>query len=92
MGKFDRKLKKEPDAPTSQTIQKKKSNKYLAELEVNRGQEKNRNMKVLEVMQKKREIALGGKINGNLEGADKKAAKKPATVMKKSKKRTGKKN
>jgi len=91
MGKFDRKLKKEPTAPTSQTIQKKKSNQALFEMEKNRGQEKNRNMKVLEVMQKKRELALGGKINGNLQGADK-AARKPATVMKKKKKQTGKKN
>jgi hypothetical protein len=47
-------------------------------------------MKVLEIMNKKREIAQGGKVNGNLIGADKQ--KKPATVMKKSKKRTGKKN
>ena len=58
---------------------------------MNRGQEKSRNMKVLEIMNKKREIAQGGKVNGNLIGADKQ--KKPATVMKKSgKKRTGKKN
>lgn len=71
MGKFDRKLKNEPTAPTSQTIQKKTSNKLLAQLEVNRSQEKSRNMKVLEIMNKKREIAQGGKVNGNLIGADK---------------------
>jgi hypothetical protein len=50
MGKFDRQLKSEPTAPTSQKIVKKKSNKGLFELERDRGQEKNRNMKVLEVM------------------------------------------
>jgi hypothetical protein len=90
MGKFDRKLKTEPAAPKTQTLIKKKSNKALYELERNKGMEKSRNMKVLEVMQKKRDIALGGKVNGNLEGAEKKA-KKPATVMKK-RKQTGKKN
>jgi hypothetical protein len=50
MGKFDRKLKKEPEAPKTQTIQKKKSNKGLFELESNRGVEKSRNMKVLDFM------------------------------------------
>lgn len=79
MGKFDRKLKTEPAAPKTQTIIKKKSNKGLFEMERNKGMEKSRNMKVLEVMQKKRDIALGGKVNGNLEGAEKRA-KKPATV------------
>jgi hypothetical protein len=33
MGKFDKKVsKKEPDAPTSQKILKKKSNSHMAEL------------------------------------------------------------
>ena len=32
MGKFDKKLKKEPDAPKSQRVEKKKSNKHLGEL------------------------------------------------------------
>jgi hypothetical protein len=36
MGKFDRKLNKEPDAPTSQKISKKKSHKGLFELEKDR--------------------------------------------------------
>lgn len=50
MGKFDRKLNKEPDAPASQRVEKKKSNKGLFELERDRGQEKQRNMKVLDLM------------------------------------------
>lgn len=86
MGKFDRQLKSEPTAPTSQKIVKKKSNKGLFELERDRGQEKNRNMKVLEVMQKKRDIELGGKVNGNLAGA------KPKAQYFQKRKQTGKKN
>lgn len=75
MGKFDRKLRTEPTAPDSQKILKKKSNKSLFELERNRSTEKNRNMKVLEVMQRKKEIDLGGKVNGNLVGAAPKASR-----------------
>lgn len=37
MGKFDRKLKTEPTAPTTQKVVKKKSNKGLFELERDRG-------------------------------------------------------
>jgi hypothetical protein len=73
MGQFDRQLKSEPTAPNSQRIAKKKSNKGLFELERDRAQEKNRNMKVLDVMQRKRELELGGKVNGNLAGAKPKA-------------------
>ena len=68
MGKFDRKLTKEPDAPTSQKVEKKKSNKGLFELERDRSQEKQRNMKVLDFMQKKRDLEEGGKVNANLAG------------------------
>jgi hypothetical protein len=67
---------------------KKKSNKALFELERDRGQEKNRNLKVLEVMNKKREIEMGGKVNGNLVGA----TAKPKLVHRKKSKQTGKKN
>ena len=57
MGKFDRKVnKKEPDAPTSQTILKKKSNSQLATLQSNPQAEKDRNMKILTWMQKAEEV------------------------------------
>lgn len=90
MGKFDRKLNKEPDAPSTQTINRKKNNKLLFELERNRGQEKSRNLKVLDFMQRKREQDLGGKVNGNLAGAQGRAA--PTVMKRKAKKQTGKKN
>jgi len=54
MGQFDKKLKKEPEADKTQKIAKKKSNKGLHELESNRASEKNRNMKVLDIMDRKR--------------------------------------
>lgn len=57
-------------------------------MERDRGQEKNRNLKVLEVMNKKREIEMGGKVNGNLVGA----TSKPKLVHRKKSKQTGKKN
>jgi hypothetical protein len=69
MGKFDKKLRSEPDAPTSQKIAPKKSNRALFELDRDRLSEKNRNMKVLDMLQKKRELSLGGKVNGNMAGA-----------------------
>lgn len=48
MGQFDRKVnKKEPDAPTSQYIKKKKSNPELGRLAADPKQEKGRNMKIL---------------------------------------------
>lgn len=46
MGKFDKKLKSEPDAPNSQTIKKKKSSKKLYEIESNKDAEKQRNLKI----------------------------------------------
>lgn len=55
MGLFDRKLNKEPEAAPTQKVVKKKSNKGLFELERDRGQEKSRNMKVLDFMQRKRD-------------------------------------
>ena len=50
MGKFDRKRKNEPDAPNSQKIKKKKSNSSLADLEKNRSSEKERNMKIFNML------------------------------------------
>jgi hypothetical protein len=60
MGKFDRKANKhEPDAPTSQKIQPKKSNKELHELSVNRDKEKDRSLKILQFMEKAETLKTG---------------------------------
>lgn len=57
MGKFDRKVSKnEPDAPSSQKIQKKKSNAQLANLERDPKQERERSLKILNWMQKSDEV------------------------------------
>lgn len=51
MGKFDRKANKfEPEAPKTQRVVKKKSNKGLHKIETNRGHEKDRNMKILTLL------------------------------------------
>lgn len=51
MGKFDKKIsKKEPDAPNSQKILKKKSNSQLAEIDKNPRAERERSMKILSWM------------------------------------------
>jgi len=56
MGKFDTKVNKhEPDAPKSQIIKKKKSNKKLFVLE-STSMEKARNLKVLSTLGKEKEI------------------------------------
>ena len=60
MGKFDKKLKKEPEAPKSQKVEKKKSNKGLAALTHNPSGEKERNMKIFNMLQKKQDIAVAG--------------------------------
>ena len=58
MGRFDRKAgKNEPDAPNSQKVLKKKSNKQLAELHNDAAKEKERNMKIFNKLQKKTELA-----------------------------------
>ena len=60
MGKFDKKVSKaEPDAPNSQKILKKKSNSELAKLSVDPKLEKNRNMKILNWMQRADEVKYG---------------------------------
>ena len=93
MGIFDRKLKKEPEAAKSQRVEKKKSNNGLHELERSRSSEKQRNLKVLNFMARKREQELGGKVNGNMAGAAQKAANQKAAVVRAKKtKKTGKKN
>lgn len=61
MGRFDKKAgKNEPDAPTTQKVQKKKSNAKLGELTHNSGKEKERNMKIFNMLQKKADIAVAG--------------------------------
>ena len=60
MGKFDRKVnKREPDAPTSQTIVKKKSNAELGKYMVNPKLEKDRSLKILNWMQRADESKSG---------------------------------
>jgi hypothetical protein len=54
MGKFDKKAgKNEPAAPKTQKVEKKKSNKGLAELTHNTKKENERNMKIFNMLQKK---------------------------------------
>ena len=61
MGKFDKKANKhEPDAPNSQKIQKKKSNSKLYELEKSKTAEKERNMKILNILKKEKELSGAG--------------------------------
>lgn len=60
MGKFDKKVNKsEPDAPNSQKILKKKSNSQLAAMARDPKQERERNMKLLNWMQRAEEVAAG---------------------------------
>jgi hypothetical protein len=61
MGKFDKKVNKyEPDAPNSMKVHKKKSNKKLHQLESQPNAEKDRNMKILGMMQKQKDYNAGG--------------------------------
>jgi len=81
MGRFDKKAgKNEPAAATTQKIKKKSSNKHLHDLEQNRGSERERNMKIFDMLQRKQEIGSGGltnKANGHLnENTLAKSAKK----------------
>lgn len=63
MGKFDKKVNKyEPDAPTSQKKQKKKSNAGLHKLESTKGAEKARNLSILNLMSKEKAYAAGDKV------------------------------
>ena len=57
MGKFDKKVSKaEPDAPNSMKILKKKSNSQLATIARDPKLEKERNMKILNFMQRSDEV------------------------------------
>ena len=48
-------------------------------------------MKMLDVMQRKRELSLGGKVDGNIKGAAQKKIA-AATLQRAKKKKSGKKN
>ena len=82
MGKFDKKLRAEPDAPKTQKIVPKKSNKALGDLEVDRKGEKSRNLKIFDFMQRKSEQKL----------QERAAAPKPLMASNFKKKKTGKRN
>jgi len=57
MGKFDRKVNKhEPEAPKSLQVQKKRSNEHMFKLSENRSLEKERNMKIFDTMQRKKDL------------------------------------
>lgn len=63
MGQFDRKAGKkgqEPDAPKSQKVHKKKSSAKLDSLNTNHGGEKERNLKIFSMLQRKEEIRAAG--------------------------------
>ena len=68
MGKFDKKVsKKEPDAPNSQKILKKKSNAQLAKLEHHHKDERDRNLKILSNMQKADDIKTHSKAESHVD-------------------------
>ena len=63
MGKFDKKVNKfEPDAPNSLKKHKKKSNKNLHALEQTQSLEKDRNLKILGLLQKEKDYHAGDKV------------------------------
>ncbi len=75
MGKFDKKVsKKEPDAPNSQKILKKKSNADLAKIAANPKSEKDRNLKILNFMQRADEFKATSKVDAHI-NSDKAANK-----------------
>ena len=88
MGKFDKKAnKKEPDAPKSQKVLKKRSSAHLQDLSQDRNKERDRNMKIFNMLEKKSEIAQGGKVNSKIDGDKilKKAKHKDDSRRKKTK-------
>ena len=86
MGKFDKKRKNEPDAPNSQKIQKKKSTSALGALQHDRKGEKDRNMKIFEVLQKKKEVDAGSKTKAHISEVKmvKKTARKDQRLRRKN--------
>ena len=67
MGKFDKKVNKyEPDAPNSLKKPKKKSNKGLHALETQNSLEKDRNIKILNLLQREKDYKAGDKVKAAL--------------------------
>lgn len=67
MGKFDKKVNKfEPDAPNSLKKQKKKSNSKLNTLQGQSSLEKDRNLKILGLLQKEKDYHAGDKVKSAL--------------------------
>lgn len=81
MGKFDKKVNKyEPDAPKSLKRPAKKSNQHLHDIEFKKNKaegnsEKDRNLKILGMLQKEKDYKEGKKIGGPVQD-DKKALKR----------------
>ncbi len=70
MGKFDKKVSKdEPDAPHSQKILKKKSNQQLAKLMTDPKGERDRNMKILNFLERSGESKASSKADTHLDKA-----------------------
>ncbi len=68
MGKFDKKVSKhEPDAPNSMKILKKKSNSELARLQHDTKGEKERNMKILSLLQRQGEVKANSKADAHFD-------------------------
>lgn len=68
MGKFDKKVNKhEPDAPNSLKKFKKKSNAKLHTLESKPNVEKDRNMKILQMMQREKDYKAGDKVKAAMD-------------------------
>lgn len=66
MGKFDKKVSKaEPDAPQSQKIIKKKSNAQLAKLQADPKGERERNLGILNWMQRADEVKSHSKADAH---------------------------
>mmetsp|Transcript_24823 Transcript_24823/g.17529 ORF Transcript_24823/g.17529 Transcript_24823/m.17529 type:complete len:91 (+) Transcript_24823:773-1045(+) len=90
MGKFDKKAgKNEVEAPKSQKILKKKSSKHLHTLNENKSMEKDRNMKIFNMLEKKRELKSASKSQSYLD--TNKIVKKEKTKESKARKQLNKK-
>ena len=68
MGKFDKKVSKhEPDAPASQKVLKKKSNQQLAKLQSDPKGERERNMKILNFLERSGESKASSKAEAHMD-------------------------
>lgn len=86
MGKFDRKVNKlEPEAPKSLKSQKKRSNEHMFKLSENRSLEKERNMKIFDTMQRKKDLGSNILDDAKLTKVAKKKFEKARKYAKESK-------